>query len=129
MATAAAMAALRAMALSDCGGSSSNDGGCRDSRGKDDNNGGTALVTITLVALAIAHFLTHHIIATTNAPVVTIAITFVANLTIALFVPHRPLLPLPSPSVSITHFVAVVNALSDTVAIMCNIYSTVASTH
>jgi hypothetical protein len=40
MATAAAMAALRAIAFGDCGGSSSNDGGCRDSGGEDDGDGG-----------------------------------------------------------------------------------------
>jgi hypothetical protein len=39
MATAAAMAALRAMALGGCSGSSSNNDGCRDSRGMDDGNG------------------------------------------------------------------------------------------
>ncbi len=77
----------------------------------------TALVMIALVALAIAHFVTHHIAATANARVVTIAITFVTALTIALFVPHQPPLPLPSPSVSIALVVAVINALSDTVAI------------
>jgi hypothetical protein len=43
MATAAAMAALRAMALGDCGGSSSDDNRCRDSRGKDDGNGGNSV--------------------------------------------------------------------------------------
>jgi hypothetical protein len=35
MATAAAMAALRATALGDCGGGSSDEDGCRDSGGKD----------------------------------------------------------------------------------------------
>jgi hypothetical protein len=64
MVTIAVMAALRAMALSDGGGSSSNDGNCRDSGGKDDGNGGRTLVTIALVALAIAHFITGHIVAT-----------------------------------------------------------------
>jgi hypothetical protein len=43
MATAAAMAALRAMALGDCGGSSSDDGGCHDSRGKDNGDGGNGI--------------------------------------------------------------------------------------
>jgi hypothetical protein len=53
----------------------------------------------------------------TIARVVTIAITFVATLTIALFVPCQPLSPFPSPSVSIALFVAVVNALSDAITI------------
>ncbi len=39
MATAAAMAALRAMALGGCSGSSSDDDGCRDSGGVDNGNG------------------------------------------------------------------------------------------
>jgi hypothetical protein len=43
MATATAMAALRAMTLGNCGGSSSNDDGCNDSRGKDDSNGGNGI--------------------------------------------------------------------------------------
>ena len=43
MAAAAAMAALRAMALGDCGGSSSDDGGCRDSGGEDDGDGGNGV--------------------------------------------------------------------------------------
>ncbi len=38
MATAAAMAAVRAMALGYCGGSSSNDNGCCDSKGRDNSN-------------------------------------------------------------------------------------------
>jgi hypothetical protein len=52
MATAAAMAALRAMAVGYCGGGSSNEDGCRDSGGKDDSNGGNGVVPIALVALA-----------------------------------------------------------------------------
>ncbi len=64
MVTIAVMAALRAMALGDSGGSSSDDGNCRDSGGKDDGNGGTMMVTIALVALAIAHFITGHNVAT-----------------------------------------------------------------
>ncbi len=39
--TIAAKAALRAMVLGDSGGSSSNDGSCCDSGGKDDGNGGS----------------------------------------------------------------------------------------
>jgi hypothetical protein len=38
----------------------------------------TALVTISLVALAITHFVTCHVISNTIACVVTIAITFVS---------------------------------------------------
>jgi hypothetical protein len=43
MATAAAMAALRATVLGDCGGGSSDEDGCRDSGGKDDGDGGNGV--------------------------------------------------------------------------------------
>jgi hypothetical protein len=42
-ATAAAMAALRATTLGDCGGSSSNEDGCRNSQGKDYGIGGNGV--------------------------------------------------------------------------------------
>ncbi len=63
----------------------------------------TALVMMVLVALAIAHFITRHIVATDNTRVVTIAITFFAALTIAPLSPtsrrcYCPLLPSPLPS-------------------------------
>jgi hypothetical protein len=41
--TAATIAALRATVLGDCGGGSSNEDGCRNSRGKDDGNGGNGV--------------------------------------------------------------------------------------
>ncbi len=43
MATAIAIAALRATVLGDCGVGSSNDSGCCNSRGKDDGNGGNSI--------------------------------------------------------------------------------------
>jgi hypothetical protein len=51
------MAALRATALGDCGGSSSDEDGCHYSGGGDTATVATTLVTITRVALAIAHFI------------------------------------------------------------------------
>jgi hypothetical protein len=41
--TAAATAALRAMALGDCGGGSCNEDVCCNSRGKDNGNGGNGV--------------------------------------------------------------------------------------
>jgi hypothetical protein len=78
MTTAAAMAALRAKALGNCGGGSCNEDGYRDSRGKDNGNRATALVMIALVALAIAHFVTSNIVANAITCVVAIAIAFVS---------------------------------------------------
>jgi hypothetical protein len=43
MATAAAMAALRAMVLGDCGGGSCNEDGSRGSGGKDDGDSGNSI--------------------------------------------------------------------------------------
>ncbi len=78
MATATAMAALRAMALGDCGGSSSNDDSFCDSGGKDDDNGGNDVGDIRLCCLAIAHFVAHHILATAVTHFVATAIAFVS---------------------------------------------------
>jgi hypothetical protein len=64
MAAAPAMAALKAMALGDCGGTTA--------------TAATALVTIALVALVIAHFVSCTVIANAITHVVTIAITFVS---------------------------------------------------
>ncbi len=76
MATAAAMAALRTMVLGDCGGGSSNEDGCRNSGGDDDGEGGYGVMMIALVALAVAHFVTRHVVANAIACVVSIAIAF-----------------------------------------------------
>ncbi len=70
------MAVLKAMVLSDCGGSSSDDDGCHDS-GDKDAMAETALVTIALVALAIAQFITRHILANTIIHVIPFTIAFV----------------------------------------------------
>ncbi len=70
MATAAAMAALRTTALGDCGGGSSNEDGCHDGKG------GNGVVMITLVALAVAHFVTRHVVANAIACVVAVAVAF-----------------------------------------------------
>ncbi len=78
MATAAAMAVLRTTALGNCGGGSSNEDGCRDSGGKDNGKGGNGVVMIALVALAVAHFVTCHVIANTIARVVANAVAFVS---------------------------------------------------
>ncbi len=82
MATATAMAALRAMALGNCGGSTSNEHGSRNSRGKDNGDSGNSVgddrKTIALVALAIAHFITHHVVSDTITCVVAVAIAFVS---------------------------------------------------
>jgi hypothetical protein len=43
IATAAAMAVLMATVLGDCGGSSSNEDGCHNSRGEDNGNGGNGV--------------------------------------------------------------------------------------
>jgi hypothetical protein len=76
MATAAAMAALRTTALGNCGGGSSNEDGCRDSGGDDDGEGGNGVVMIALVALAVAHFVTRHVVANAIARVVAVAVAF-----------------------------------------------------
>jgi hypothetical protein len=78
MATATAMAELRTTALVDFGGSSSNEDGCRDSKGKEDGNGGNGMVMIALVALTVAHFVTRHVVINAIARVVAIAIAFVS---------------------------------------------------
>jgi hypothetical protein len=80
MATAALMAALRTTALGDCGDSSSNKEGCCNSRDKDDDNGNNSMVTIALVALAlaIAHFVTRHVIVNAVARVVALPVSFVS---------------------------------------------------
>ncbi len=78
MATAAAMAALRATALGNCGGGSSNEGGCCDSGGKDYGNGGNGVGDNSPCDPRHAHFLTHHVFANTIAHVVAITIAFVS---------------------------------------------------
>jgi hypothetical protein len=78
MVTAGAMAALSAMALGNCGVSSSNEDSCNNSGGKDNREVAIALVTIALVALAIAHFITCNFVANAITRVLTIAITFVS---------------------------------------------------
>jgi hypothetical protein len=78
MATAAVMAALRAMALGDCGVSSSNADGCSDSGGKDDGDGSNGVGDDCLVALAITHFVTRNVLANAIARVVAVTITFVS---------------------------------------------------
>ncbi len=74
--TATAMAALRAMALGEYGGSSSNEDGCRDSRGKDNGDGGNSIGDDSPSHPDHAHFVTRHIVANAIARVVAVAITF-----------------------------------------------------
>ncbi len=76
MATAVAMAALRTTMLGDCGGGSSNDDGLCNSGGDNDGKGGNGMVMIALVALAVAHFVTHHVVANTIPSVVAVTIAF-----------------------------------------------------
>ncbi len=78
MATAPAMAALRATALGDCGGGSSNEDGCGDSRGKDNGDGSNGVGVIALVALSSTHFVTRNVVVNSIAHVVAIAIAFVS---------------------------------------------------
>ncbi len=78
MATAAAMDAMRATALGNCGSGSSNEECCCDSGARTTVTVATVLVTIALVALAIAHFVTRNVVANAIACVVTIAIAFVS---------------------------------------------------
>jgi hypothetical protein len=70
------MAALRTTALGDCGGGSSNEDGCRDSGGDNNGEGGNGVVMIALVALAVAHFVTCHVVANAITRVVTVAVAF-----------------------------------------------------
>jgi hypothetical protein len=76
MATAAAMAALRAMALGDYGSGSSNEDGCCDSGGKDDGIGGNGTGDDHPCCPCHVHFVTCHVIANATARVVAIAIAF-----------------------------------------------------
>jgi hypothetical protein len=78
MATAAAMAAPKTTALGDFGGGNSNEDGCRNSGGEDNGNGGNGVVMITCVALAVAHFVTRHVIANAITRVVAIAVAYVS---------------------------------------------------
>ncbi len=77
MATAATMAALRAMVLGNGGGGGSNEDGCRDSKGEDYGNSSNSIGDNRLCHLAIVHFVTRHIVANAIAHVVAITITFV----------------------------------------------------
>ncbi len=76
MATSAAMAALRAKALGNCGGGSSNEDSCRVSGGKDDGNGGNSDGDDRPSRSPHAHFVTHHIVANAVARVAAAAIAF-----------------------------------------------------
>ena len=76
MATAAAMAALRAMALGNCGCGSSNEDVCPDSGGKDDGNGGNGIGDDHPCHSCHAQYVTRHIVANAIACVVTVAIAF-----------------------------------------------------
>ncbi len=72
MATAAAMAVLRATALGNCGGGSSNEDGCCDSRGMDDGNSSNGIGDDCPCHPCHAHFVTLHVVANTIARVVTV---------------------------------------------------------
>jgi hypothetical protein len=78
IATAVAMAALRTTALGDVGGNSSEEDGCRNSRGKYNGSGNNGVLMITLVAFTITHFITRHVVTNVIACVVAIAIAFVS---------------------------------------------------
>jgi hypothetical protein len=62
IATAAAMAVLRAMALGGCGGGSSNEDGCRNSGGKDEGNGGNGIGEDCPCCPYHAHFVSYSMI-------------------------------------------------------------------
>jgi hypothetical protein len=76
METAAAMAALRATALGDCGGGSSNEDGCRDSGGEDDGDGGNGVGDDCPCCPCHAHFVTAHVVANAITRVVAVSIAF-----------------------------------------------------
>jgi hypothetical protein len=78
MAIATAMAALRATVLGNCGGGSSNEDGCHDSRGKDNGNGGNSIGDDCPCCPHHAHFVTCHIVANAIICVVALAIAFVS---------------------------------------------------
>jgi hypothetical protein len=78
MATAAALAALRAMALGTCGGGSSNEEGYHDSRGKDDGNGSNGISDEHSCCPRHSHFVTNNVVANAIARVVAITIAFVS---------------------------------------------------
>jgi hypothetical protein len=78
MATAAAMAVLRAKVLGDCGGNSSNKDGCHDSKGEDNGNGSNSVGDDCPCCPCHAHFITRHVVANAIAYVVAIAIAFVS---------------------------------------------------
>jgi hypothetical protein len=78
MATAAAMAVLRATVLGNCGGGSSNEDGCHDSGGEDNDDGGNGIGDHHPCRPFHAHFVTHHNIANIIAHVVAIVIAFVS---------------------------------------------------
>jgi hypothetical protein len=74
----AAMAALRATVLGDCGGGSSNEDGYCVSRGKYDSDSGNGIGDDWPCCPIHAHFITRHVVANAIARVIAIAIAFVS---------------------------------------------------
>ncbi len=74
--TAAAIAALRATALGDYGGGSSNKDGCRDSGGEEDGDGGNGIGDDRPCRPCHAHLVTCHVVANAIARVVAVTIAF-----------------------------------------------------